>query len=74
MTEVSLLERWSKETGNAPNAKWRLQNFLLNQLQTDQFIAENAGQKRDLQDSAANSLALKTKNRLTAVFCLDLAR
>jgi hypothetical protein len=26
----------------------------LSQLQTDQSIAENAGQKRDLQDSADN--------------------
>ncbi len=57
--EDSLLEPWSKETGNAPNAKWRLQSFLLNQLQTDQSIAENAGQKRDLQDSA-DKLNLKT--------------
>jgi hypothetical protein len=49
-----VLEKWSKVTGSAASAAQKLQNFLLNQLLTDQSIAENVGLKKDLQDSADN--------------------
>lgn len=45
-----------KETGNVPNAEQKSQSFLLNQPLTDQFIAENAGQKKGL-------LAISADNR-----------
>ena len=45
-------EKWSKATGNAPNAELKSQKCRLSHLLTGQSIAENAGLKRDLQDSA----------------------
>ncbi len=66
--EVLVLVKWSKETGNAPNAAQKLQNFLLNQLPTDQFTAEIAGQKKDLQGSADNCKISQKHSRNTGMF------
>lgn len=49
--EDLLHDLWLKETGSAQNVVQKSINCLSNQLQTDLFTVENAGQRNDLQSS-----------------------
>ena len=53
------LEKQSKVIGNALTAEQKSQNFLLNQLKTDLFTAENAGQKENQKEILTDSLNQK---------------
>ena len=55
LKETFHLGKWLKVIGNALIAAQKLLNCHLNQLKTDQFTAENAGEREEVKDSHAKT-------------------
>jgi len=56
-----LQDKWYKVTGHVQIVEKKSLNYLFNHQETDQYIAKNVGQKRDLKEDQTSKTELQDK-------------